>query len=929
MATYSNIYIDQGSTYSSVIDVKDSNGLPFNLTGYESRGQIRKSYSSANTTVFATNINLPLEGKVAVSLTAGQTRAMKAGRYIYDIEIFNDGGHVVRIAEGQVEINPGIANDDAVVLPPTPTLIEIIDDRIDERIGNQTITPSFANITGKPTTLSGYGITDAASSQAFRQSLGDSGDGNGYDTLQLHPDTSLSSYDQYLVIDPTSPGHIHIRAGGTQDASSAELYLGAEKNYVRVIDGQGVRIQNENADLNFYSFVAPTGYTSGTWYTSNGNHFLQLTSTDSAFIGRLEVFTDGAPNFIQFWSAGQPPANLTYVPGTYSQVGDVFTFQVNEGHGLGETQVAEEIAFGVYTPRINSIRLNDNDISVYATADVRIEGGDDVRIYAGDTFLLANYDVNEPVTIATNYDSAQPNIWNFNADGTTEFPSSVKIKANPQTQAYTFNAETEDGGPFVYVTIAGNETILDVDTTWTARIEGVTYGIISVLTSGSLREIRLEWGDVVYGNNVTFIPPANNWTFDKSGETTFPGDIFSTAPAGLGIIAVTGAPDVVIDAADTYGDPIVWRLFVLKEDYPTLGTDIKVGTTVTMNWGAQVTAAIISIIEDTDAGTWKFYFDQDIVSGYADGPKTATFGTENKEWLFGSDGNTIFPTLTTPRGDIAQGSLVSNTLKLGDGINQAVISTPDGRQSYSNSQRLVINPGQGNGFGEGGDIYLWAGRGGADGGSGGDIKIRGGYGPETGGGGYVRIEGGDTTNGSAGFVEIKGGYSDTTAGGDVDIYGGYGDGGTQNGNVTVNTYDATGVLKTWAFNTTGSTGTLTFPNSTVQSTAYQTGQITVLLNASTQSDAAQFTLESLAGANVMVFAQEEGYSNSVEHTVNIPAPSHTGQKLSLLNVNSDNTVAVNWPNGTIIVLSYNSVDLTAFNIPGTGLTWWVTNIYAD
>jgi hypothetical protein len=106
MATYSNIYIDQGSTYASVIDVKDSNGLPFNLTSYLSRGQIRKSYSSSNATSFATSINLPLEGKVGVSLTATQTRGMKPGRYVYDVEIYNSGGHVIRIAEGQVEISP-------------------------------------------------------------------------------------------------------------------------------------------------------------------------------------------------------------------------------------------------------------------------------------------------------------------------------------------------------------------------------------------------------------------------------------------------------------------------------------------------------------------------------------------------------------------------------------------------------------------------------------------------------------------------------------------------------------------------------------------------------------------------------------------------------------------------------------------------------
>lgn len=106
MATYSNIYIDQGSTYASVVDVKDSNGLPFNLTGYSSRGQIRKSYSSSASVPFATSANSPLTGQVSLSLTATQTRVMKPGRYVYDVEIYNSGGHVVRVAEGQVEISP-------------------------------------------------------------------------------------------------------------------------------------------------------------------------------------------------------------------------------------------------------------------------------------------------------------------------------------------------------------------------------------------------------------------------------------------------------------------------------------------------------------------------------------------------------------------------------------------------------------------------------------------------------------------------------------------------------------------------------------------------------------------------------------------------------------------------------------------------------
>jgi hypothetical protein len=70
----------------------------------------------------------------------------------------------------------------------------------------------------------------------------DSGDGYGFDTIKLIPDATLhyndGNYgnDQYLIVDPTSPNHIHIRAGGTQDASTAELFLGGELTNVKVSD---------------------------------------------------------------------------------------------------------------------------------------------------------------------------------------------------------------------------------------------------------------------------------------------------------------------------------------------------------------------------------------------------------------------------------------------------------------------------------------------------------------------------------------------------------------------------------------------------------------------------------------------------------------------------------------------------------------------
>jgi hypothetical protein len=106
MATYSDIFIDQGSSYSSTVVVQGANGLPLNLTGYTARGQIRKSYKSLNAINFVTNINAPNTGTVNISLTSTQTRAMAAGRYVYDIEVYNSSNNVIRVSEGQVEISP-------------------------------------------------------------------------------------------------------------------------------------------------------------------------------------------------------------------------------------------------------------------------------------------------------------------------------------------------------------------------------------------------------------------------------------------------------------------------------------------------------------------------------------------------------------------------------------------------------------------------------------------------------------------------------------------------------------------------------------------------------------------------------------------------------------------------------------------------------
>jgi hypothetical protein len=147
-----------------------------------------------------------------------------------------------------------------------------------------------------------------------------------------------------------------------------------------------------------------------------------------------------------------------------------------------------------------------------------------------------------------------------------------------------------------------------------------------------------------------------------------------------------------------------------------------------------------------------------------------------KFWIFNSAGSTIFPTLTVTRGDTT-GTLTGQALLFGDSTQEAIISTPNGTNDINSSQRFVINPGAGaaNTTGEGGDIYLYAGRGGDAGGSGGDIKIRGGLGPVNGDGGYITMEGGEAdVNGVGGYIEIYGGQSGNSNGGYLDLRGGLG-----------------------------------------------------------------------------------------------------------------------------------------------------------
>jgi hypothetical protein len=163
-----------------------------------------------------------------------------------------------------------------------------------------------------------------------------SSDGNGGDTLEIVPDSTLGT-DQYLIIEPTTgfegPDHIHIRAGGAIDESAANLILGGEKNAVIVSDderavgittrppreSQGLTNINGDGDADFVAVIPEGGVlvqvgwkvlNAGTEYTvtavtldnpAEGNVLIQATGLDNFGSNAEYIFYYDEP-YVNTWT---------------------------------------------------------------------------------------------------------------------------------------------------------------------------------------------------------------------------------------------------------------------------------------------------------------------------------------------------------------------------------------------------------------------------------------------------------------------------------------------------------------------------------------------------------------------------------------------------------------------------------------------------
>jgi hypothetical protein len=197
-----------------------------------------------------------------------------------------------------------------------------------------------------------------------------SGDGLGAGTMELVPDADLYANDQYLVIDPTDPNHIHIRAGGVQDASTADLFLGAERTGIQVSDSSGdVIIRSKNPDTtNIYENVNGDGgpifaiFADLSHISPNANFSVDVDGTlyviDSAQVLDVE---------------GSPVTELTATPATFVTG---MSYMIHESNG--ENSWNFDSSGVLYGPVMGALGVQA----------IRSNGQEDLYVYGEDKIIL-------------------------------------------------------------------------------------------------------------------------------------------------------------------------------------------------------------------------------------------------------------------------------------------------------------------------------------------------------------------------------------------------------------------------------------------------------------------------------------------------------------------------------------------------------------
>lgn len=110
-AGYQDLYIEQGTTFTTQLTLNDAYGNPYNLTSFTAKSQAKTSYYSNNVVIsFDTTIYDVNNGIIQLSANSASTASLHLnGRnLVYDVIIIDNLGNVTRVLEGKVLVSPAV-----------------------------------------------------------------------------------------------------------------------------------------------------------------------------------------------------------------------------------------------------------------------------------------------------------------------------------------------------------------------------------------------------------------------------------------------------------------------------------------------------------------------------------------------------------------------------------------------------------------------------------------------------------------------------------------------------------------------------------------------------------------------------------------------------------------------------------------------------
>lgn len=355
----------------------------------------------------------------------------------------------------------------------------------------------------------------------------DSGDGNNYDTIKLIPDTQRYfndgnfGNDQYIIVDPTQPDHIHIRAGGTIDNSNAALFLGGENSNVEIQAGENPPVfvrSNSNTwmfDVDG-SLTFPDGTTQTTSWTGSvdWNNVTNTPTISSVDTGNI-TFDDNAIQGNPLGTVGTKiTVNSNYI-GSTSQNSNVFNLTKNadtdqvqigwviRGSGGGGQTVTNKID-------------NSSYWSFYVGSGTQTE--------FPITIESADYQVgSDPqLILIVAPDGVAPKSWTFDTDGDLTFPDGT-------TQATAYVPEDN------LVKVSGEWTVTAGTNTYSFTVP--SDGTYIMWVKGNIPNGIITWNATasVSNTNVPAIGTQYAWNY-TGGESP---------------IALTSIPDQIKGVAGT------------------------------------------------------------------------------------------------------------------------------------------------------------------------------------------------------------------------------------------------------------------------------------------------------------------------------------------------------------------------------------------